>query len=138
MSKIPCYLGSLMLIGLFSCVSLVSQTTQPPVAAVITHRETRYGTTVVDNYFWLRDKSNPEVIPYLEKENAYTEAMTKPLKPFEDALYSEMLSHIKQTDLSVPVRRGDYLYYSRTEEGKQYPHPVPQERRPGGQGRSAS
>jgi len=121
MSKIPCYLGSLMLIGLFSGVSLVGQTTQPPVAAVITHRETRYGTTVVDNYFWLRDKSNPEVITYLEKENAYTEAMTKPFKSFEDALYSEMLSHIKQTDLSVPVRRGDYLYYSRTEEGKQYP-----------------
>jgi oligopeptidase B len=47
--------------------------------------------------------------------------MTKPLEPFEDALYNEMLSHIKQTDLSVPVRRGDYYYYSRTEEGKQYP-----------------
>ena len=47
--------------------------------------------------------------------------MTRRLKPFEDALYSEMLSHIKQTDLSVPVRRGDYYYYSRTEEGKQYP-----------------
>ena len=81
----------------------------------------RYGTTVVDNYFWLREKSNPEVIKYLEQENAYTEAMTRRLKPFEDALYNEMLSHIKQTDLSVPVRRGDYYYYSRTEEGKQYP-----------------
>ena len=47
--------------------------------------------------------------------------MTAGSKPFEDALYTEMLSHIKQTDLSVPVRRGEYLYYSRTEEGKQYP-----------------
>ena len=47
--------------------------------------------------------------------------MTTPLKLFEDALYNEMLSHIQQTDLSVPVRRGDYYYYSRTEEGKQYP-----------------
>jgi len=121
MSKTLCYLGSLVLMGLFAAASLVGQTTQPPVAPVITHRETRHGTTVVDNYFWLRDKSNPQVITYLEKENAYTEAMTKPLKSFEDALYSEMLSHIKQTDLSVPVRRGDYLYYSRTEEGKQYP-----------------
>lgn len=111
----------LMLIGLSSAISVVGQTTQPPVAPVIEHRETRYGTTVVDNYFWLREKSNPEVIKYLEKENAYTEAMTKHLKPFEGALYSEMLSHIKQTDLSVPVRRGDYYYYSRTEEGKQYP-----------------
>jgi oligopeptidase B len=102
-------------------ISLAGQTPQPPLAPVIEHREMRYGTTVVDNYFWLRDKSNPEVIKYLQQENAYTEAMTKPLKPFEDALYSEMLSHVKQTDLSVPVRRGDYYYYSRTEEGKQYP-----------------
>ncbi len=121
MSLIGGSLKLLRLIGLFSAISLLGQTPQPPVAPVIEHRETRSGTTVVDNYFWLREKSNPEVIKYLEKENAYTEAMTKPLKPFEDALYSEMLSHIKQTDLSVPVRRGDYYYYSRTEEGKQYP-----------------
>ena|SRR6266851_2546033 len=93
MSLIPRCLRSLMLIGLFSAISLLGQTRQPPVAPVIGHRETRYGTTVVDNYFWLRDKSNPEVIKYLEQENAYTEAMTKPLKPFEDALYTEILSH---------------------------------------------
>ena len=85
------------------------------------HREVRHGATVIDPYFWLREKSNPEVIKYLEAENAYTEAMTKDLKPFEEALYKEMLGRIKQTDLSVPVRRGAYLYYSRTEEGKQYP-----------------
>jgi oligopeptidase B len=110
-----------MLIAFFSDTLLVGQTPQPPVAPVIEHRETRHGTTVTDNYFWLREKSNPEVIKYLEAENAYTAAMTQGLKPFEDALYNEMLSHIKQTDLSVPVRRGDYYYYSRTEEGKQYP-----------------
>ncbi len=121
MSLIRHYLRPLMLIGLFSAISLLGQTTQPPVAPVIGHRETRYGSTVVDNYYWLRDKSNPEVIKYLEQENAYTQAMTKPLNPFEDALYTEILSHIKQTDLTVPVRRGDYYYYSRTEEGKQYP-----------------
>jgi oligopeptidase B len=121
MSLIRGSLGSLLLIVLFSANSLVGQTPQPPVAPVIGHRETRYGTTVVDNYFWLREKSNPEVIKHLEKENAYTEAMTQRLKPFEDALYSEMLSHVKQTDLSVPVRHGDNYYYSRTEEGKQYP-----------------
>ena len=111
----------LMLIGLFATISAVGQTPQPPVAPKIEHRDTRFGTTVIDNYFWLREKSNPEVIKYLEQENAYTEAMTMELKPFEDALYNEILSHIKQTDLSVPVRRGEYFYYSRTEEGKQYP-----------------
>ena len=121
MSLIRGLVRSLMPIGFFSAISLVGQTPQPPVAPVIEHRETRHGTTVIDNYFWLREKSNPEVIKYLEQENAYTEAMTKELKPFEDALYTEILSHVKQTDLSVPVQRGDYYYYSRTEEGKQYP-----------------
>ncbi len=81
----------------------------------------RHGATVVDDYFWLREKSNPKVVEYLEAENAYTAAMTKDLAPFSDALYQEMLGRIKQTDLTVPSRRGDYLYYSRTEEGKQYP-----------------
>jgi len=94
---------------------------EPPVAPKIEHREVRHGATVIDNYYWFREKSNPELIKYLEAENAYTEAMTKGLKPFEDTLYKEMLGRIKQTDLSVPVRRGNYLYYSRTEEGKQYP-----------------
>jgi oligopeptidase B len=93
----------------------------PPSAPVKPHRETRHGETVLDNYYWLREKSNPEVTRYLEAENAYTEAMTKNLTPFADALYKEMLARIKQTDLSVPVRRGEYLYYSRTVEGLQYP-----------------
>src|SRR5579872_7501489 len=93
----------------------------PPAAKRVEHREVRHGVTVVDDYYWLREKSNPEVIQYLEAENAYTEAMTKDLKPFQDALYKEMLAHIKQTDLSVPERRGEFYYYSRTEEGKQYP-----------------
>ncbi len=93
----------------------------PPVAKRIEHREVRHGDTVIDNYFWLREKSNPEVIQYLEAENAYTEALTKDLRPFQDALYAEMLGHIKQTDLTVPERRGEFFYYTRTEEGKQYP-----------------
>ena len=93
----------------------------PPVAPKMEHREVRHGETVVDDYYWLREKSNPQVVKYLEAENAYTAAVTQPLQPFTDKLYNEMLGRIKQTDLSVPVRRGEYLYYSRTEEGKQYP-----------------
>jgi oligopeptidase B len=92
-----------------------------PVAPRIEHREIHHGETVEDDYFWLREKSDPKVAQYLEAENAYTEASTEELKPFRDALYTEMLARIKQTDLSVPVRRGDWLYYTRTEEGKQYP-----------------
>ena len=98
-----------------------SQTPAPPTAPRIEHRETRHGATVIDPYFWLREKTNPAVAQYLEAENAYTDALTGNLKPFSDAIYQEMLGHIKQTDLSVPTRRGEYLYYSRTEEGKQYP-----------------
>jgi oligopeptidase B len=110
--------------GLISGGDLTAQTDAapaPPVAPKREHREVRHGATVVDNYYWFRERSNPELIHYLEAENAYTAAMTQHLKPFEDALYKEMLGCIKQTDLSVPVRRGNYLYYSRTEEGKQYP-----------------
>ncbi len=94
---------------------------QPPVAPRIEHREVHHGETVVDDYFWLREKSNPEVTRYLEAENTYTESSSADLKPFSEALYMEMLARVKQTDLSVPVRRGEYLYYTRTEEGKQYP-----------------
>jgi oligopeptidase B len=110
--------------GLISEGDLAAQTDAapvPPVAPKKDHREVRHGATVVDDYYWFREKSNPELIQYLEAENAYTAAITQDQKPFEDALYKEMLGRIKQTDLSVPVRRGNYLYYSRTEEGKQYP-----------------
>ena len=93
----------------------------PPVAKRIDHREVRHGETVIDEYHWLRDKNNPDVIQYLEAENAYTAAVTHNLKVFEDSLYKEMLGRIKQTDLSVPEQQGGYFYYSRTEEGKQYP-----------------
>jgi oligopeptidase B len=109
-------------ITLFIGLVMVAQVPPaPPVATRIEHQEVRHDATVVDNYFWLREKTNPETIKYLEAENAYTEAMTTDLKPFEEALYKEMLGRIKQTDLSVPVQRGDYFYYSRTEEGQQYP-----------------
>src|SRR5689334_13639272 len=102
--------------------TIIAETTlSPPSAPIQEHQEVRHGATVNDNYFWLREKSNPAVVKYLEAENAYTEATTAALKPFQEKLYQEMLGRIKQTDLDVPVRRGDYLYYSRTEEGKQYP-----------------
>ncbi|HXS96293.1 MAG TPA: S9 family peptidase [Candidatus Limnocylindrales bacterium] len=106
-------------LAFFLAMTVSAQT--PPVAPRVDHREVRHGATVVDEYFWLREKSNPQVREYLESENAYTAAMTKSLEPFSGALYEEMLGRIKQTDLSVPAMRHGYLYYSRTEEGKQYP-----------------
>src|SRR5437016_12117894 len=106
-------------LGLFSAMIATSQS--PPTAPRIEHRELRHGATANDDYFWLREKSNPKVTEYLEAENAYTAAMTKDLQPAADALYKEMLGRIKQTDLSVPTPHRGYFYYSRTEEGKQYP-----------------
>jgi oligopeptidase B len=102
-------------------VTTKSPTETPPIARRIEHREVRHGAEIVDEYHWLREKSNPEVVEYLQAENAYTEAATADLKAFADTLYQEMLGRIQQTDLSVPMPHGGYLYYSRTEEGKQYP-----------------
>jgi oligopeptidase B len=80
-----------------------------------------HGDTLVDDYFWLREKNNPAVMAHLQAEEAYTNEVMKPTAALQDKLYKEMLSHIKQTDKSVPYRWGDYFYYTRTEEGKQYP-----------------
>jgi len=108
-----------ILLGVCSAIVVRGQT--PPTAPRVEHHEVRHEATVTDDYFWLREKSNPAVTKYLEAENAYTAAMTKGLEPFSDALYAEMLGRIKQTDVSVPTPNHGYLYYSRTVEGQQYP-----------------
>ena len=79
------------------------------------------GDRLLDNYFWLREKTNPAVISHLEAENAYADALMKPTQALQEKLYNEILSHIKQTDTNVPYRWGNYFYYSRTVEGQQYP-----------------
>ena len=92
----------------------------PPVARKI-HTETKlHGVVLTDDYAWLRDKENPDVTAYLEAENAYAEAVMAPLAGLREELYREMLSHVKQTDVSVPYRDGAWWYYTRTEEGLQY------------------
>src|SRR5437667_7539747 len=80
-----------------------------------------HGDVRVDEYSWLREKDNPEVIQHLEAENAYTKAVLQPTEAFQEQLYQEMLSRIQQTDLSVPYQLRGYLYFTKTEEGKQYP-----------------
>ena len=76
---------------------------------------------MTDPYHWLRDRTNPAVRQHLESENARTSRVMQPTEALQQVLYAEMLGRIKQTDLSVPVRRGDFMYYTRTEEGRQYP-----------------
>ena len=92
----------------------------PPVAKKVEMTHLLHGDPRPDPYYWLRDKPNPEVAAYLEAENAYTDAILKPTEPLQKGLYDEMVAHIKETDLSVPYRDGEFLYYYRTEKGKQY------------------
>jgi oligopeptidase B len=103
-------------------IALAQPGARPPMAKKVPHVATIHGYTLHDDYFWLREKGNAEVTSYLEAENAYTDEIMKPMKPLQEALYKEMLGRIKQTDLTVPYRIGEYFYYSRTEEGKQYPY----------------
>jgi oligopeptidase B len=93
----------------------------PPIAKRVPKVDTVHGEPREDEYFWLRDKDSPEVTAYLEAENAHTDAVMKGTEAFQDALYKEMLARIKEDDSTVPYRRGRYVYYSRTESGKQYP-----------------
>ncbi len=93
----------------------------PPVAPVHPVETKIHNRTLTDDYAWMRDRENPEVIAYLEAENAYTTGMTAGDEALRETLYKEMLSHIKETDVSVPFRDGEYWYYSRTVEGSQYP-----------------
>src|ERR1700681_2953539 len=92
----------------------------PPVAKKAPKTTEINGRTMVDNYYWLRDKKSPEVKAYLEAENAYTDAVMKPTEGLQKKLYDEMLSRIKETDIEVPYKEGGYFYYVRTEAGKQY------------------
>jgi len=94
---------------------------QPPAARRQPVEHVIHDDRLVDHYAWLRDKNNPEVIAYLNAENAYTDAALRDTEPFQERLYQEMLGRILQTDLSVPYRLRGYLYLTRTEEGKQYP-----------------
>jgi oligopeptidase B len=116
----------LILISIFAMKAIAqdgnsSMMLQPPTTEKKPKTTEINGDKLVDNYFWLREKSNPAVIAHLEAENAYAAAMMKPTESLQEKLYNEILSHIKQTDISVPYRWGDYFYYSRTIEGKQYP-----------------
>jgi len=95
---------------------------KPPVAEKIAHVETRRGQEVVDPYHWMRDdeRKDPKVIAHLEAENAYADAVMKPTERLQQQLYDEMVGRIQETDVTVPVRKGDYYYYTRTVEGLQY------------------
>ncbi|MGB5951922.1 MAG: prolyl oligopeptidase family serine peptidase, partial [Ornithinimicrobium sp.] len=94
---------------------------QPPVAPRRHSTRVHHGDEVVDEYEWMRDKTDEHLLAHLAAENTYTDAMTAHLADVRDDIFGEIKSHVQQSDLSVPVRHGDWWYYTRTMEGAQYP-----------------
>jgi oligopeptidase B len=121
--SLPSRLALLLLLSGVAAGALAETPVAPvaPVAPRRDHVQIWHGEPVNDPWYWLREKENPDVRRYLDAENAYTQAMTAPIAGFASALYDEMLARVKQTDLSVPQRRGAYCYVQRTVEGLQYP-----------------
>jgi oligopeptidase B len=112
----------MMLISLITLSQACKQTgPEPPVAAKRPVELTNHGHTRIDNYYWLRERDNPEVINYLEAENEYTRARLSHTEGLQDELYNEIIGRIKQTDESVPYLENGYYYYTRYEEGHEYP-----------------
>jgi len=117
-----------ILIGLAACnqnmtpvkITLQTDFPAPPAAAIRPSEFTEFGNKRIDNYFWLKDKTNPEVIEYLKAENAYFDTVMSSSRALQDKLYSEMKGRIKEDDETVPQFYNGYYYYSRTEKGKQY------------------
>ena len=101
-------------------LSIMFADANPPQAPEIPHEITEAGHTRNDPFFWLREKANPDVLKYLQAENRYTETALEPTEKLRDTIYHEMRRRIKEDDVSVPQKIGDYYYYSRTETGKQY------------------
>jgi len=92
-----------------------------PSLKKIPHEMTMHGHTRVDNYYWLKERENPEVVDYLKAENAYQEEMMKHTEPLQNQLFDEIVGRIRQDDMSVPVKHHGYWYYTRYEEGMEYP-----------------
>lgn len=123
MRRLRLLAGSLAVLPIVvtSVSRLAAQSVTPPTARIVPRIDTLHGEVRTDNYFWIREKTNPDVISYLNAENAYTTARMKHTEALQQKLYDEMLGRIKETDLSVPFRDNGYWYYNRTEKGKSYP-----------------
>jgi oligopeptidase B len=118
-----CGFAAVLCLGTVATAPATAQQAEvtPPVAKIVPYQLQMHGHVRTDNYYWLRERENPEVIAHLEAENAYTEAVMAHTEELQEALFDEILGRIKQTDLSVPFFRDGHYYYTRMEEGKEYP-----------------
>ncbi len=122
MKKEVFYLLIFMILTSMACTeNKETKKPQPPVAKKIPKELTIHGDTRIDNYFWLRERENPEVIEYLKAENAYTDSVMAHTKDLQKKLYNEIVARIKQDDKSVPYKKNGYFYYVRYEKGAEYP-----------------
>jgi oligopeptidase B len=125
MSKRKLVIAILVCLPILGCTTThhggIERASQPPRAKIVPHTLSMHGDVRVDNYYWLNDRENPGVIAYLEAENEYTRAMMAHTEDLQRTLFEEIKGRIKQTDESVPYRKNGYFYYSRFEDGKQYP-----------------
>jgi oligopeptidase B len=111
----------LLLVTMNQTVLEAAEAAKPPVAKKVPKELKAFGDTRQDPYFWMRYKDeDPAVLEYVKEENAYMEAVMKPMEPLVEKVYQEIIGRIKQTDESLPYRQGSYFYYTKTEEGKQY------------------
>ena len=121
------FIGAFALISLASCntqkeTKILKQSDYPaaPVAEIKPDTFTNFGQIRVDNYFWMKDKTNPKVIDYLNAENAYTDSVMASTKDLQKKIYDEIIGRIKEDDESYPTFSNGYFYYTRTDKGKQY------------------
>jgi oligopeptidase B len=121
MTRIRSVLAVAAFLAPVAALAIDPKSATPPVAKTEPYKTKLHGEERTDNYFWLKDKKNPEVIKYLDAENAYTATVMRTTEELQSNLYKESLARIKQTDLSVPYKNRGFWYYTRTEEGKQYP-----------------
>lgn len=108
---------AIIIAGIFGCGKVEYQ---PPVAQKVPEKIIYHNDTIIDNYFWLRERDNEDVLNYLKAENTYKDSVMAHTEPLQEQLFQELKSHLKETDLTVPVKRDSFYYYSRTEEGLQY------------------
>lgn len=108
-------------ITLVSCQQLNNRTMKKPTAKKIAKQLVKHGHSRIDNYYWLNDRENPDVIDYLNAENSYTKQVMKKTEQIQETIYNEIVGRIKQTDISVPYNFNEYSYYVKYEEGKEYP-----------------
>jgi len=112
---------AVLVVFLFMIAFIGCSSTSPPSAQIKPEELTVHGDVRVDNYYWLRDRENPEVIAYLEAENAYAEKVMADTSELQETLFEEIKGRIKPNDESVPVLLNGYYYYTRFTEGKEYP-----------------